>query len=248
MGFKIGVDLDGVSADFDRHWRNEYRVWFGVEIPVASEHWDSFLDDTHFESEDEFWAWVRSVPAFWERMPVIPGAFGSLYELLRAGNEITFITSRPEHARAGTESWLARHYPIGFPKPRVEFRLKHLKGGIPVQVYLDDNPEVVESLREKPCVLIFDQPWNRDVKPSKSVHRVRGWGEVKRFIDCLNSGDFFEPDEIDERVHEDPSVGGSTDPAPSSPEGKVVDLMGALEDSVARAKEARKAKEEQSDA
>ena len=49
-------------------------------------------------------------------------------------------------------------------------------------VYVDDNPNLVESIKAMPNkkLLLFDQPWNQDLTFSKNVKRVFNWKDIER--------------------------------------------------------------------
>lgn len=205
MGYRLGVDLDNVCAQFQEHWAAKYAEWFGVTVERL-DAWDAFVDETHFENSREFWAWVENVPNFWESMPAVPGAFGAILDLARQGNEIVFITSRDAKFRAATETWLKRFWPLQLRRPQIHHTMESQKGGISVQVYIDDSPAVLDALRGKPCVLIFDRPWNREVQTGRGLHRVKGWAGVRSFISAMSEG--LTPEEaMSELVRETEELG-----------------------------------------
>lgn len=183
---RIGVDIDGVLADFQGGWITRYFDWFGRSIPQDQYgEWDAFLQA--FDTPEEFWAWTDAVPGFWANLEPITGALGGVYQLLRGGHELVLITSRHPKVRAQTEAWVKANWPVG-KLPQLHHLPSAQKGTIDCQIYIDDAPKVLEGLGNKPCVLIFDQPWNREVKGAKNLHRVRGWGEVVRFVETMGRG------------------------------------------------------------
>lgn len=184
MALSLGFDLDGVCADFDRHWRDRYAVWFGRQVDKKlNGQWDAFLKGTHFEEEHEFWDWTDAVPNFWADMPPIPGALGGLYTLERLyGHRVRFITSRHEKTRAQTMEWVRRNYPSGATLPPINHVHKSAKGTVDVQVYVDDNPVVLETLKAKPVVVRFVRPWNETCEFGSPVD---GWDELVTFVAML---------------------------------------------------------------
>lgn len=186
---KIGVDLDGVVVDFIGGAAAHYERWFGVALDPKKVNgsYAGIYDVSHFPSRAEFWAWADRVPNFWVDLPAIPGALGALYELEREyGHQFTIITARPESARAGTAEWVRSNWPSAQMLPTIHHVPAGSKGTIgEVQVYIDDSPEELESLRDKPCVLCFDQPWNKDFKGGDRVHRVADWSAVRKFLHLL---------------------------------------------------------------
>lgn len=187
MSLTIGLDLDGVTVDFQGGWARAYEQWFGKKIPAAKlASWNSFLDATHFETAPEFWRWIDAIPNFWVDLDPIPGALGGVFRLEREfGHRISVITSRHEKVRDQTSAWIRRYWPVTKTLPTAHHTGKSTKGMIDVQVYIDDAPAVVEALSGKPCVVLFDRPWNAEVKLTRNLHRVKGWDELVRFIRLL---------------------------------------------------------------
>ena len=57
---RIGVDLDGVVADFTRGWTSQYKKDFGKEILEKDiTEWGLSKPLTHFEEEIDFWNWAK---------------------------------------------------------------------------------------------------------------------------------------------------------------------------------------------
>ena len=60
MGLRLGIDLDGVVADFNRGWTAAYNRSFGAELHEGLVRtWDSPLSLTHFSDMEAFWLWAR---------------------------------------------------------------------------------------------------------------------------------------------------------------------------------------------
>lgn len=185
---RIGLDLDGVTVDFNGRWRSLYEQWFDREVDEERiDEWDSIVNATHFEEESHFWTWAESVPGFWEQAPAIPGALGGILELLQAGHTIEIITNRHERARFATTLWVSDHWPMYGQPPRLHM-LRGDKAVIDVQVYIEDNPRRIRELVKagKPNVIVFDQPWNQEELPG--TIRARSWHDVVGYIEVLAAG------------------------------------------------------------
>jgi 5'(3')-deoxyribonucleotidase len=53
---RLGIDLDGVVADFNEGWMRRYNDDFGTDlVPGMVRTWDVFLELTHFNSSAAFW-------------------------------------------------------------------------------------------------------------------------------------------------------------------------------------------------
>lgn len=189
----IGVDLDNVVADFQSHWAKVYETWFGRSVPAdALDEWDGIVLGTHFANEGEFWAWVASVPGFWETMPPVPGALGGLYLLHNAGHRISFITSRHESARHATKDWVWCHFPSTSTPPVIHHVGASLKGTIDVQAYIDDDPRALRALAAegKPLVIRYKRPWNKG-EPGLGVDT---WADVVALIERVSAGEDLDLD------------------------------------------------------
>lgn len=59
MGLRLGIDLDGVVADFNRGWTLAYNDAFDAALaPEMVSSWDSPRALTHFPDMPAFWGWT----------------------------------------------------------------------------------------------------------------------------------------------------------------------------------------------
>ena len=59
---RIGVDLDGVVADFTKGWTSQYALDFGKEILEEEiTDWGLSKPLTHFEKDIDFWNWAMDI-------------------------------------------------------------------------------------------------------------------------------------------------------------------------------------------
>ena len=59
---RIGVDLDGVVADFTDGWTSQYEIDFGKKISEEDiTSWGLAKPLTHFEEEIDFWNWAKDI-------------------------------------------------------------------------------------------------------------------------------------------------------------------------------------------
>lgn len=171
---RIGLDCDGVLADFAAGWVDQYNDWYGARVELDQSTWMSFLDATHFAEEADFWAWVDRVPDFWVNMPTIPGAMGGVLALQEAGHELCIVTHRHEKASRQTQIWLNRHWPIGNGLPLVHHTKR--KTDIDCQLYVDDGPKPLAHFDKVGRKAIrFAYPYN---KTSPAIASVKNWAEL----------------------------------------------------------------------
>lgn len=180
--FVLGVDLDGVCADYTEGFRS-----------VASIEWNVPASSLTTEVSWDFGEWGLDREGFlalhrasvqdhrmFRDMPAIEGASESLWRLSDAGVWIRVITHRLVtnwgHAIivSDTVEWLDLR--------RIPYRDLCFLGRKPevqADAYVEDAPHNVEALRAGGnTVIVFDQPYNRELPGP----RARTWGEVELIV------------------------------------------------------------------
>ena len=177
---RLGIDLDGVVADFNGGWMRRYNEEHGSELtPDMVVSWDGLHQLTHFADMGDFWRWARNHggASVFRHLEAYRGAVDTLRQLNRDGHDIVILTAKPDWAVHDTFEWLADH--------RVPTREVHClddKWRIDCDVYLDDSPYVVPDLvRERPddVVCRFVRSWNGPVDGAVDVH---DWDEFAALV------------------------------------------------------------------
>lgn len=158
---RVGLDLDNTLLSFQDHWGERYCHWFDREpIWERMGEWDALITATHFWSSEEFFDWAARA-AMWDDMPWEPGAQGVIDQLLTDGHQVAFVTARHGNQIPGTERWFKTCGFAGQVELHTAMKRKSL---VKCGVYVDDSPEVIQSLlRDGKNVIKFERPWNTDV-------------------------------------------------------------------------------------
>jgi 5'(3')-deoxyribonucleotidase len=177
MGLRLGIDLDGVVADFNRGWTTAYNTTFGAQLaPEMVVTWDSPLELTHFADMGAFWDWAKDHGghSVFRHLEPYPTAIETLQALDREGHDIVIITAKPDWAVHDTLRWLADH-----EVPTRAIHFTEAKHEVECDVYLDDAPAQVRRIAEvratTATVCRFVRPWNHPVTGAIDVHDWTGF-------------------------------------------------------------------------
>ena len=160
---RLGIDLDGVVANFNAGWMKRYNEEHGTDLnPAMVQWWDAFVSLTRFNTNAEFWEWARNDggPGLFRHLPVFPEAIETLNRLSRS-HKIVIITTKPTWAVPETFAWLSES---GIPT--TEVHITRRKWMVDCDVYLDDGPHNLERLvieRPERSICRFIRPWNEPV-------------------------------------------------------------------------------------
>jgi 5'(3')-deoxyribonucleotidase len=183
---RLGIDLDGVVADFNAGWMRRYNDAFGAELePHMVRFWDGLVSLTHFDDMPAFWEWARThgSHSFFRHLEPYPDALPTLAALDGEGHDIVVITAKPRWAVPDTLAWLA-----DVRLPTREIHITDDKWTVDCDVYLDDSPYVLpDYARHRPdrVVCRFVRPWNT---PVPGAHDVRTWAEFHDTVRALTAG------------------------------------------------------------
>jgi 5'-nucleotidase len=182
-GLVLGVDLDGVCADYEAALRSSVAARRGVapeSLPAQ-------------ESTGHFAEWGLTAEGFREAhriavtqdrifrtMAPYPGVAEVLWRLSDAGVWIRVITHRllfnglHEASAADTAVWLDLH-----DIPYRDLCFIGDKATVGADLYIDDSPHNILALRSAGrTAIVFDQRYNRHLDGP----RVRSWAEVEPLV------------------------------------------------------------------
>lgn len=180
---RLGVDLDGVVADFNRGWMELHAAEFASTLePSMVRGWDGLATLGGFAHMGAFWGWARTAgtdgSSIFRHLPTIPGALDTLQRLARHGHRIVVLTSKPGWAVHDTLHWLADNR-----VPTREVHMLEAKWEVACDVYLDDSPTVLPGLvRNRPGATVcrFVRAWNAPVTGAVDVASWDAFEQVVR--------------------------------------------------------------------
>lgn len=180
---RLGIDLDGVVADFSAGWMSLYNEEFGTSLtPDAVQMWDGLHDLTHFPDMMAFWTWAEGGTerhTIFRHLETYSGAVDALREL-KTRHDVVIITTKPDWAVPDTFAWIAEH-----KIPTREVHMTRRKWQVPCDIYLDDSPHQINSIhRHRPEAVTcrFVRPWN---DPIPGVHDVESWSDFLSLVAAL---------------------------------------------------------------
>lgn len=179
---RLGIDLDGVVADFNAGWISRYNDEFAADLePAQVTHWDGLVPITHFADMEEFWTWAQggddASPSIFRDLPLYEDAVPAMRELARH-HRLVIVSSKPDWAIPDTLEWLAEHR---IPSREIHFVWD--KARVDCDVYLEDAPHNLDALvaaHPDRVVCRMVRPWN---KPVGGAVDVRGWREFSEVVD-----------------------------------------------------------------
>ena len=183
QGLILGVDLDGVCADFYGRMRAIAAEWFERRIEDLTPDVSYGLPEWGVQSPDQYDSLHRFAVTqrdLFKTSPMSPGARKYLRKLSNEGVRIRLITSRLSiryfHNMAVTQTtdWLDV---TGIPYWDLCF-MRH-KEQVGANIYVDDSPDNIRSLRsQKLPAICFANSTNKDIaKP-----RAKSWDEVYELV------------------------------------------------------------------
>lgn len=180
--FILGVDLDGVVADYEGWFRDFVATRKGVhpnELAPVTE-W-SFVSNGWFNSDAEYLDAHREAVnnhQMFAKLSPLKGVSDALWALSDAGIRIRIVTHRLvvnfTHAPAvrDTVQFLDDH-----SIPYRDICFVKDKADVGCDLYIDDAPHNIESLRAKhgPAVaMVYDQAYNRHIPGLRATN----WDDV----------------------------------------------------------------------
>jgi 5'(3')-deoxyribonucleotidase len=172
---RLGIDLDGVVADFNDGWTTRYNRDFPDKLDrdLKAEdvvEWDAPTTLSHFPNMSAFWTWAETCAegrSLFHGLDPYEGALDALHQLRGDGHHLVILTTKPHFSIHDTYDWLARH-----KIPSTEIHILADKTQVDCDVYLDDadhNLEALTSAHPAAEVCRYVRPWNGPISGAVDV-------------------------------------------------------------------------------
>ncbi len=169
---RVGIDVDGIVADFNSKYKILIESNTDIRLPDVSDYYPNTWNYDVAAGLDpvkrkELWGLIKKSASFWRELPPYPETGEFLYHLENyIDGDVYFITNRPgASAKTQTELWLDR---MGFYEPTV--LISEEKGlcakALNLTHYIDDKNENCADVLEKSpttSTYMLARPWNQEI-------------------------------------------------------------------------------------
>ena len=183
LRFVLGVDLDGVVADFYGALRPIAAEWLGVALDTLATEASYGLTEWNLDSAggyEDLHRFAVTQRDLFRNVEPIAGAAAALRRLSSRQVRIRIITHRLfiKHAHRlavdQTTQWLDHH---GIPYWDLCFMKD--KAAVGADLYIEDSPKNVEDLRKDGHrTIVFTNSTNRQIDPP----RANTWNELEEMV------------------------------------------------------------------
>lgn len=181
--FVLGVDLDGVVADFHGGLKPVAAEWLGIDVENLPDEVSYGFPEWKLDAYGGYEALHRFAVKerdLFQKLPPITGAPAALRRLSALDVRIRIITHRlyikwfHQEAVQQTVEWLEQH---GIPYWDLCFMRD--KGAVGADLYIEDSPVNIERLRaDGHQVLVLRNSTNRDL----AAPAADDWRDVERLV------------------------------------------------------------------
>lgn len=181
---RIGIDVDGVLADFNKTFIERVISVTGVDLfparPFNIRTWN-YPESYGYTKEqvDDVWQVIKADRLFWGSLEKYPTTLADLdcltHRIIVEHDDVYFITARPGvEAKYQTEMWIQHRSLYGAATWIPTVLISSHKGlcaqALDLDIYIDDRWENVAQVNgmhwrnEKPrCkTFLMDRPWNQE--------------------------------------------------------------------------------------
>jgi len=186
---KIGVDVEGVLADIHTPFLEKVSKTYKIDAnldEITNWNWGILgkklkkkgveVDNFYMEWSSKYWE------NCWKEISLVEKDSPSILKELKRIAKIYIVTHRRnvESVRNWLNYQAIEHDGLIY----VEYGVPKLEV-IDVDLLVDDNPALSTSATRRRRLLLYDRPWNREVKENEWVKRIYSLREIQDFIPLL---------------------------------------------------------------
>jgi 5'(3')-deoxyribonucleotidase len=176
---RIGIDIDGVLADFTSSYIRELDRLNNTITDIGPKD----IKEWHFERQhwpqevvEQFWNTVAREGYFWRGLDRLTENDPYYVSDLIERHDVYFVSKRPLTVKAATEAWMYDHYGWGQRLPTVVLsnHKGHVAYGLELDIMFDDKPANLQDIMHhspKTDLYLISQPWNQTFE-HPYIHRV----------------------------------------------------------------------------
>lgn len=176
---RVGIDIDNVLCDSMESFLRRINARLGSSLETKDiTAWNFAVGSSNLSAEI-----IETLKddSFVVSLPLMAGAKEAM-SVIKANFDVVLLTSRNPEATVSTFKWVMRHF-----------------GAVPVYhtgdkcnngcaVIVDDAPHTIEDCCDMGVrVIIFDQPWNRNVKKHPLASRCFTWPQVLETLTAIKN-------------------------------------------------------------
>lgn len=186
---KIGLDVDGVLADFVGAGRKFFKAKYGKpDDSLVQTEWDFDCLGISKAETDELWNHIHTTWNWWTTLDTIDGAYSLGW--LCNNHTVYFITNRPTKCTGlsieeQTQDWLMDSHYLECPTVIVCKNKGALASALDLDLFLDDNvPNVMDVSLTSPRTTTFikDAPYNQECV---LVPRLKNVNELVHLVQAM---------------------------------------------------------------
>ncbi len=178
---KVALDFDSVLSDTMIRWVEIFNEKKGTKLTKKDVVSWSFWNDFHI-TMDEAFEIFKEAWSDWKNLPMTEDNIADKVKRLTNISTVDIVTHVLESHSEYVKMWLKNNN-ISYEN---FVTIQGDKVNLSYDIFIDDSPNVAQKSSQsgKDC-LLYDQPWNREIKGEK-ITRIQGLDDAFMFIKKIN--------------------------------------------------------------